>query len=117
MTNEQRQLMEKLLRENLLISTGCTEPIAIAYASAVARMYLREEPSKIFLKISKNMAKNAMDAGIPNSKYVGAAFVSALGALYGDPSKGFQLLEGLTEQQHDEANEFALNNVKIFMIS
>ena len=113
MTNEQRQLMEKLLRENLLISTGCTEPIAIAYASAIARMYLREEPAKIFLKISKNMAKNAMDAGIPNSKYVGAAFVSALGALYGDPSKGFQLLEGLTEQQHDEANEFALNNVKI----
>ena len=105
--------MEELLQENLLVSTGCTEPIAIAYASAIARRYLEEEPSKIFLRISKNMAKNAMDAGIPNSDYVGAAFVSALGALFGDSTKGFQLLEGLSKQQHDEAYKFAKENLQI----
>ena len=113
MTDNQKKLMEELLRENLLVSTGCTEPIAIAYASAIARKYLGKKPSKIFLRISKNMAKNAMDAGIPNSKYVGAAFVSALGALYGDSSKGFQLLEGLSNEQHDEAYKFATENVQI----
>lgn len=113
MTDKQKKLMEELLQENLLVSTGCTEPIAIAYASAIARRYLEEEPSKIFLRISKNMAKNAMDAGIPNSDYVGAAFVSALGALFGDSTKGFQLLEGLSKQQHDEAYKFAKENVQI----
>lgn len=61
MTTKQQELMTNLLRSNLLISTGCTETIAIAYASAVARSYLKEEPSKITLRISKNMAKNAMD--------------------------------------------------------
>lgn len=113
MTNEQRKLMETLLRSNLLVSTGCTEPIAIAYAAAVARTYLSGEPKKIALRISKNMAKNAMDAGIPNSRFTGAAFVASLGALYANPDKGFQLLEGLSESEHEIANNFAKNHVSI----
>ena len=113
MTNKQKQLMEKLLRSNLLVSTGCTEPISIAYAVAVARKYLKEQPSKIILHISKNMAKNAMDAGIPNSKFTGAAFVAALGALFADSDDGFQLLENLSKEQHEIANQFAKEHVNI----
>ena len=104
--------MDYLIKSNLLISTGCTEPIAIAYASAVARSYLKEVPSKISLKISKNMAKNTLCAGIPNSKFVGAAFVSALGALYANPDEGFKLLENISEKHHEIANRFAMENVK-----
>ena len=113
MTNKQKQLMEKLLRSNLLVSTGCTEPISIAYAVAVARKYLKEQPSKIILHISKNMAKNAMDAGIPNSRFTGAAFVAALGALFADSDDGFQLLENLSKEQHEIANQFAKEHVNI----
>lgn len=113
MTTKQKELMANLLRSNLLVSTGCTEPIAIAYASAVAKSYLKEKPSQITLRISKNMAKNAMDAGIPNSKFTGAAFVAVLGALYANPDDGFQLLENLTPEQHEVANHFAMENVKI----
>ena len=113
MNIKQKELMEKLIRCNLLVSTGCTEPIAIAYASAVARSYLKEEPSKIILRISKNIAKNAMDAGVPNSKFIGVAFVSALGALYANPDEGFQLLENLSQEQHENANQFARENVEI----
>ena len=113
MTDNQKELMDELLRKNMLISTGCTEPIAIAYTSAIARQYLEEKPSKIFLRISKNVAKNSMNAGIPNSDYVGPAFASALGALSGDLSKGFQLLEGLSKMQHDEAYKFSTENLQI----
>lgn len=113
MTNKQKELMSNLLRSNLLVSTGCTEPIAIAYATAVARTYLNEEPGKITLRISKNMAKNTMDAGIPNSKYTGVAFVASLGALYANPKAGFQLLENLSAEQHEVANRFAKEHVNI----
>lgn len=41
MTDKQKKLMEELLQENLLVSTGCTEPIAIAYASAIAKTVSR----------------------------------------------------------------------------
>lgn len=110
---EQKNLMEKLLKENLIISTGCTEPIAVCFASAKAGSYLKEELERIELRISKNIAKNALDAGIPNSKYKGAAFVSALGAMYGNPEDGFQLLENIPLDKHDIAHEFAKKNVKL----
>ena len=110
---EQKNLMEKLLKENLIISTGCTEPIAVCFASAKAGSYSKEELERIELRISKNIAKNALDAGIPNSKYKGAAFVSALGAMYGNPEDGFQLLENIPLDKHDIAHEFAKKNVKL----
>lgn len=109
----QKQKIKNLINANLLVSTGCTEPIAIAYATAMARKTLNETPVSIELKLSGNMAKNAMDAGIPGSKYVGAAFVAALGALYADSSKGFELLEGLSKEQQEVAYEFSKKHVKI----
>lgn len=109
----QKQKIESLVNANLMVSTGCTEPIAIAYASAMARKTLNETPVSIELILSGNMAKNAMDAGIPGSEYVGAAFVATLGALYADPTRGFELLEGLTKEQQEVAYEFSKKHVKI----
>ena len=109
----QKQKLESLINANLLVSTGCTEPIAIAYASAMARKTLNETPVSIELKLSGNMAKNAMNAGVPGSEYVGAAFVAALGALFADPTRGFELLEGLTKEQQEVAYEFSKKHVKI----
>ncbi|MBO5142201.1 MAG: serine dehydratase subunit alpha family protein [Clostridia bacterium] len=105
--------LQSLLNSNLFVSTGCTEPIAIAFASSKARELLGEKPAYILVKLSGNMAKNAMDAGIPGSKHVGAAYVAALGALSGNPNKGFELLADLTKEQQDEAYDFSLKNVKI----
>lgn len=109
----QKQKFDNLINANLLVSTGCTEPIAIAYASAMARKTLNETPVLIELKLSRNIAKNAMDAGVPGSKHVGAPFVAALGALYSDPTRGFKLLEGLTKEQQEIAYEFSKKYVKI----
>lgn len=109
----QKQKFDNLINANLLVSTGCTEPIAIAYASAMARKTLNETPVLIELKLSRNIAKNAMDAGVPGSKHVGAPFVAALGALYADPTRGFKLLEGLTKEQQEIAYEFSKKYVKI----
>ncbi len=106
-----KQTLDKLVRANLLISTGCTEPIAIAYAVATARRTLGDEPVNITLRLSGNMAKNAMDAGVPGSNYVGAAFVAALGALYANPDRGFELLVGMTEEQQENAYLFSREHV------
>lgn len=107
-----KQNLDKLVRANLLISTGCTEPIAIAYAVATARRTLGDEPVSITLRLSGNMAKNAMDAGVPGSNYVGAAFVAALGALYADPDSGFELLVGMSEEQQENAYQFSREHVE-----
>ena len=47
-----------ILRNELIPAMGCTEPIAIAYASAMARKVLDEEPEHITINCSGNMIKN-----------------------------------------------------------
>ena len=37
---------------------GCTEPLAIAYAAAMAREVLGEIPEKVLVKASDNIIKN-----------------------------------------------------------
>ncbi len=113
MNKIQKQLMDSLLKENLICSTGCTEPIAVCFASAKASSYLKEKVEKIELCISQNIAKNALNAGIPNSKYKGVAFVSALGALFGNYKLGFELLENIPLEKHEKAHSFAKKNVDI----
>ena len=48
----------KIIREELVPAFGCTEPIALAYASAKCREALGCEPEKIIAKCSGNMIKN-----------------------------------------------------------
>ena len=43
------------LQKELVPALGCTEPIAIAYASAVARDCLGDFPKKAILKVSGNI--------------------------------------------------------------
>ena len=45
------------LQKELVPALGCTEPIAIAYASAVARDCLGDFPKKAILQVSGNILK------------------------------------------------------------
>ena len=47
-----------ILREEIVPALGCTEPIAIAYASAKARRVLGRLPEHITVKCSGNIIKN-----------------------------------------------------------
>ena len=46
-----------ILKEELIIAMGCTEPIALAYAGAVARQHLGALPDKAIADCSGNMLK------------------------------------------------------------
>ena len=45
------------MKKELVPAFGCTEPIALAYASAVAREILGIEPEKILVNVSGNIIK------------------------------------------------------------
>lgn len=113
LTTKQKHTIRKLMDKYLLVSTGCTEPIAIAYASAIAKEALGEEPTRFEVELSPNMAKNAMDAGVPGSNYVGAAFVTAEGGLFGKSEDGFELLGNVAKEDQDYAYEFSKDNVSV----
>lgn len=57
----------QVLKEELLPAMGCTEPIAIAYAAAVARRTLGALPARVTVTASGNIIKNVKCVFVPNT--------------------------------------------------
>ena len=95
-----RKLQEdyiKILREELVPAMGCTEPIALAYASAKGREVLGAEPEHIRVLCSGNMIKNVRCVTIPNSGgMTGIETACVLGAVAGDADGKMEVLEHVT---------------------
>lgn len=88
-----------ILREDLMPAMGCTEPIAIAYASAKARQILGEMPSKIIAECSGNIIKNVKGVIVPNSNNMRGIDTSAvLGAVGGDCDRKLEVLATINEE-------------------
>ncbi len=86
-----------LFYHEVVPAKGCTEPIAIAYAAAKARQILEGFPQKLNVFISGNIIKNVKSVIIPNSGgLVGIEVSAAMGALFGDPSKGLMVISQIS---------------------
>ena len=57
-----------LLKSEMVIAMGCTEPLALAYAGSLARYVLGEDPSYVELTCSSNIIKNVRCVHVPNSE-------------------------------------------------
>ena len=86
----------RLLEKELVVSLGCTEPVAIAYTAAIAKSYAPGEITSVKVIASPNVIKNAMAVIIPGTAECGVDAAAALGAVAGDYSKELKVLEGLT---------------------
>jgi len=86
-----------ILNSELMPAFGCTEPIAIAYASAKAASLLERRPDFIEIYCSGNIVKNVQGVTVPNSGGLKGIEVAAiLGVLGGDASKKLEVLENIT---------------------
>lgn len=56
-----------VLQEELLPAMGCTEPIAVAYAAAMARKTLGEMPDRVEISVSGNILKNVKGVVVPGT--------------------------------------------------
>lgn len=88
-----------ILKSELIPALGCTEPIAIAYASAKAAKVLGEPPDRLVITCSGNIIKNVKSVTVPNSMGMsGVQAAAALGALGGDPERSLEVLAAVTEE-------------------
>lgn len=86
----------KILKNELIVALGCTEPIAIAYVAAKAREILGEQPSSCLVRCSGNIIKNVMGVTVPNSGgQRGVNVAAVLGIVGGDASRELAVLEGI----------------------
>ena len=82
-----------ILREELIVAMGCTEPIAIAYAAAKASEVLGIEPTKIKVFCSGNIIKNVKAVTVPNTGgLVGIEASAVVGAIAGNANKELEVI-------------------------
>ena len=75
----------EVLNEELVCALGCTEPISVAYAAALARETLGAEPEHLEVGCSGNIVKNVKSVSVPNSDGMhGIEAAATLGAVGGD---------------------------------
>lgn len=92
-----------ILKSELVVALGCTEPIAIAYAAAKARQLLGTIPERCTVHCSGNIVKNVMGVTVPNSGGLRGIDVSAiLGIVGGDPDRELAVLEGVTDADREQ---------------
>lgn len=97
----------KILREELMMAMGCTEPIAVAYAAALARETLGCTPESVQVKASANIIKNVKSVVVPNTGgQRGIAAAAVAGIVAGDAGKKLQVLSAVTEAQIQEMERF-----------
>ncbi len=89
------------MREELVPAMGCTEPIAIAYAAALARGALGTLPEKVVIRASANIIKNVKSVVVPNTggrRGIDAA--AAAGIISGDADSKLEVLSALDETRY-----------------
>lgn len=97
-----------ILKEELLPAMGCTEPIAVAYASAVARKTLGAIPERVEISVSGNILKNVKSVVVPSTGGLkGVVSACAAGIIAGDADKQLQVLTAITPSQIEEVKKYA----------
>ena len=97
-----------LLRSEVVPAIGCTEPIAVALCVARAKERLGCEPDAITVYLSKNVYKNALAVGIPNTGMTGLPIAIALGATVGKSEYMLEVLRDATPEAVAYAQEYML---------
>lgn len=116
MKNENWQKYINLINKEVIPATGCTEPIAVAYAAAKAKKILNKKPEVIDVFVSCNMLKNGMGVGVPGTGMVGLDIAAATGALGGNADAVLEVLMSITEDDVIEGKKMMKEgrvNVKV----
>ncbi len=95
---EERQKIIDLIQREVVPALGCTEPVAVALATARSREAIGEFPESIEVLVSGNIYKNGMGAGIPGTGMVGLPIAAALGAVCGRSKEGLEVLKSVNAQ-------------------
>jgi len=90
----------RILNAELICATGCTEPIAIAYAAAKAREVLGVLPDEYSVEASGNIIKNAKSVVVPNTSGMrGIEAAAAAGIVAGNAAAELEVLSNVCESE------------------
>lgn len=96
-----------LLRSQLIPACGCTEPIALAYASAIGQDLLKDYPVRIEAWISSSIIKNVKSVVVPSTGGMkGIEVALASGIIVGHPERELQILSDVPPDMPEKIKSF-----------
>lgn len=98
-----RRAYQEILKEELLLAMGCTEPISIAYGAAILRHALGEVPEAISVHLSGNIIKNVKSVIVPATGGLhGIEAAVSAGIIAGCPERELEVLTGLRPEDTEK---------------
>lgn len=92
-----------MLRDELVPAMGCTEPVAVAYAAALARAALGALPEKVNVAVSGNILKNVKSVIVPNTAGMrGIPAAVAAGIVAGDENLKLEVVSRINDDDRRE---------------
>lgn len=102
----------KIITEELKPAIGCTEPVAIAFASASAAKALGTSFTSLTVKCSSNVIKNVKSVTVPNSGGMkGIEAATLLGALGGNASLHLEVLSTVTDEIRNKVKKIVNSGI------
>ena len=96
-----------ILKEELVPAMGCTEPISLAYAAAVARYTLGCLPETAVVTVSGNIIKNVKSVIVPHTGGLrGIAAAVAAGFVAGDETRHLEVLSRVPDEKVAEIADY-----------
>ncbi|WP_370552110.1 serine dehydratase subunit alpha family protein, partial [Enterobacter cloacae complex sp. P12RS] len=86
----------RVVQEEVKPALGCTEPVSLALACAIAAEQLPGDVTKIEAWVSPNLMKNGLGVTVPGTGMVGLPIAAALGAIGGNEQAGLEVLKDVT---------------------
>lgn len=95
-----------IIQRDVAPALGCTEPISLALAAAIAKSHLSSPLTAIQAKVSPNLMKNGMGVTVPGTGMVGLPIAASIGAIAGDPHAGLEVLKKIQPADVQMAKDF-----------
>jgi len=91
-------IYKELVRNEVFPALGCTEPIAVGYAAALAAAQVKGEVEEVRIEVDPGVFKNGFAVTVPNTGgEKGNLIAGALGALIARPDLKMEILKGTDE--------------------
>ena len=117
MTAQEHDKIIDLIKREVVLSIGCTEPMAVSLCVAKACETLGAKPEKIEVALSANIFKNAMGVGIPNSGMTGLPIAIALGVVAGKSEYGLEVLRDVDAVAVEQAKALLESNAPTITVA
>ncbi|MGC8820711.1 MAG: L-serine ammonia-lyase, iron-sulfur-dependent, subunit alpha [Fervidobacterium sp.] len=86
-------MIREIFFDNVKLSYGCTEPVAVGLSVAVGKKYLKGELESIEVAMDRNTYKNGLEVGIPGTHLHGFELAAALAYIVGKYELGLQVFK------------------------